>query len=387
MTCRARVACLLAVLLALGGCSSQSWSSINPINWWHGLEGGAIAQQRPPPPGANQPDPNLASVPPTPEQPDRAALQNIADALVADRANAQRMAAAAPLGDPSSPSASPDLFGVGTTPPPGPAPAPGAAPAASATLPAANAPPAPPSSPAPAQTSAQPSAPVTPPVKAPVGAVASNSLPEPTPPPAPLSVGPTLPPLPTAPPVPANVTGMPAAPAAPRVAAAPTPAAPPVVPAPAPPAAVSPPATPAPAAASVSPPVAAPTPPPRATATPAPAAKPAPTALASRTPSGEPETAGNTVAVIFANGVAQMPPSAATLLRTLAGKRGNGLIAVTGYGDAADASPDTQAAALKLGLARAQAIASALVADGVPASAVQIDAQAMGRGGTARLVR
>ena len=30
-------------------------------------------------------------------------LQNIADALVADRANAQRMAAAAPLGDPSSP--------------------------------------------------------------------------------------------------------------------------------------------------------------------------------------------------------------------------------------------------------------------------------------------
>ena len=113
-------ACLLTALLALGGCSSQSWSSINPINWWHNLEGGAIAQQRPPPPGADQPNPNLASVPPKPEEPDRAALQNIADALIADRTNAQHMAAAAPLVDPSSPSAAPGLFGVGSTPPPGP---------------------------------------------------------------------------------------------------------------------------------------------------------------------------------------------------------------------------------------------------------------------------
>jgi outer membrane protein OmpA-like peptidoglycan-associated protein len=109
--------------------------------------------------------------------------------------------------------------------------------------------------------------------------------------------------------------------------------------------------------------------------------------MASLTPSREPESSGSSVAVVFANGVAVMPPSSDTPLRTLAGKRGNALIAVTGYGDAADANPDTQATALKLGLARAQAIASALVADGVPASAVQIDAQAMGRGGTARLVK
>ena len=379
-TCRARAACLLVALLALGGCSSQSWSSINPINWWHGLEGGAIAQQRPPPPGADQPDPSLASVPPKPEEPDRAALQNIADALIADRANAQRMAAAAPLGDPSSPSASPDLFGVGSTPPPGPAPPPGTAPAASATLPAANAPPAPPP--------AQANAPVTPPAKAPVGAVASNPLPEPSPPPAPLSVGSTLPPLPAAPPAPANVAGIPAAPTP-----APAPAAPPVIPAPAsvPSPAQSQAATaaPAPVPSSVPAPSASTAGAPARPAAPAPttSAAPTPTTMASLTPSSEPVSAGNIVAVIFASGVASMPPSADALLRGLAGKRGNALIAVTGYGDAADANPDTQAAALKLGLARAQAIASALVADGVPATAVQIDAQAMGRGGTARLVK
>jgi len=50
-------------------------------------------------------------VPPKPAAPDRAALAKIADALIADRTNAQHMASAAPIADPSSPSASPDLFG------------------------------------------------------------------------------------------------------------------------------------------------------------------------------------------------------------------------------------------------------------------------------------
>ena len=110
-------------------------------------------------------------------------------------------------------------------------------------------------------------------------------------------------------------------------------------------------------------------------------------AVATATPGGEPVSAGGTIAVVFANGISDLPPSAAAPLHALAGRRGNALIAVTGYGDAADPDPDTQAAALKLGLARAQTIANTLVADGVPASAVQIDAQAMGRGGTARLVQ
>ena len=78
--------------------------------------------------------PNLASVPPKPEAPDRAALANIATALIADRTNAQHAAAAAPIADPSVPiGASPALFGRGTVPPPAPAPPPGAG-QASATM-------------------------------------------------------------------------------------------------------------------------------------------------------------------------------------------------------------------------------------------------------------
>jgi len=110
-------------------------------------------------------------------------------------------------------------------------------------------------------------------------------------------------------------------------------------------------------------------------------------AVASATPGAEPVSSGDTVAVIFADGSSQLPPSANAPLRALVGRRGNALIAVTGYGDAPDPSPDAQAAALKLGLARAQTIATVLASAGVPASAVQLDAQAMGRGGTARLVK
>jgi outer membrane protein OmpA-like peptidoglycan-associated protein len=109
-------------------------------------------------------------------------------------------------------------------------------------------------------------------------------------------------------------------------------------------------------------------------------------ATASATPAGEPVSAGNNIGVVFAYGSSDLPPASAAPLRALAGRRGNMLIAVTGFGDAPDSSPDAQAAALKLGLARAQTISTALTADGVPASAVQLDAQAMGQGGTARLI-
>ena len=70
--------------LLLSGCSSFP-SSMNPVTWWHDLQGGKIAEERPPPPGADQPYPNLATVPPKPAEPDRAALANIANALIADR--------------------------------------------------------------------------------------------------------------------------------------------------------------------------------------------------------------------------------------------------------------------------------------------------------------
>ena len=88
---------MLAVLL-LGGCTSLP-PSINPVEWWHGLQGGKIAEQRPPPPGATDPDPNLATVPPKPDPSNPDMRARIADALIADRANAQYAASQAPLPD------------------------------------------------------------------------------------------------------------------------------------------------------------------------------------------------------------------------------------------------------------------------------------------------
>ncbi|MDQ2764521.1 MAG: hypothetical protein M3Y22_13905, partial [Pseudomonadota bacterium] len=96
---------LVAAGWLLGGCSTLS--SVNPVNWWHRQEGGKIAQDRPAPPGADQPYPNIASVPAKPAPPDAAALKKLTDSLIADRTNAQHAAEAAPLADPSSPAASP----------------------------------------------------------------------------------------------------------------------------------------------------------------------------------------------------------------------------------------------------------------------------------------
>ncbi len=318
---------------------------MNPVSWWHDLQGGKIAEDRPPPPGADQPYPNLASVPGKPAEPDRAALANIANALIADRTNAQHLAAAAPLADPSSPNASPGLFGKGTVPPPPPPQPPGTA-TASASMPAAAAAPAAPPSQASATSGAVPA-----PAKAPVGAVQSTPLAPPGASAQSTAEAAPAPPLPTAPLLPPNLGVAPAAPP-PVVAAAPAPAAPPATP----PAASPPPAAPATIAS--------------ATPAPAPPANPA-----------------NTVSVTFINGSAALPPSAADTLKQLAARRGNGIIAVTGYGDAASNDPDAQSAALTLGLSRAQAITAALTSAGVPRSAVQVDAEAIGRGGTARLVQ
>jgi outer membrane protein OmpA-like peptidoglycan-associated protein len=73
-------------------------------------------------------------------------------------------------------------------------------------------------------------------------------------------------------------------------------------------------------------------------------------------------------------------------LRQLATKRGAAWIAVTGYGEATSSDPAAQATALSLGLNRAQAMAIALTAAGVPPATVRLDAEALGRGGVARLL-
>ena len=106
---------LVATGWLLAGCSTIS--SMDPINWWHQQQGGKIAKERPAPPGANQPYPNMATVPAKPTPPNQEEMKKLTDSLVADRTNAQHAAQAAPLADPSSPTASPTLFGVGTAPP------------------------------------------------------------------------------------------------------------------------------------------------------------------------------------------------------------------------------------------------------------------------------
>jgi outer membrane protein OmpA-like peptidoglycan-associated protein len=307
----------LAFAQLLGGCSSLP-ASINPVSWWHDLQGGKIGEERPPPPGADQPYPNLASVPPKPAQPDRAALAAIASALVADRTNAQHLAAEAPIPDPSSPSASPGLFGRGTLPPPEPANA-----KASATMAAAEAKPAAPVS-APSAAPGTPNAaskpaPAQAPAKAPVETVQSAPLAPPGATAQPLLAAATPPPLPTTPPPPPDLPGV----SRPAATAAPTP---------------------------------------------------------------DTVASANSVSVAFQDGSAALPSTATDKLKQLAGRRGSGTIAVTGYGDAASDDPNAQSAALALGLSRAQAIAGTLTAAGVPSSAVAVDATAIGRGGTARLL-
>jgi len=358
----------------LAGCSSSS-ASLNPVDWWRGLQGGKIAEQRPQPPGADEPDPNLGSIPERPTPTDPKFREQLANALIADRANAQHLAASAPLPDPSNPAAAPALFGRGALPPPGPAPAATPAPGSAA-------------SPPPVETPAAPSV-----SRAPVGSVQSAPLS------APEDTAPTI-----------------AAPSA----VAPPDAAPPAA---APPAAAAPSPEPAPAAQApidrtrdiqaASPenlPALPGIPPPAANQPGAPASRrvpdaPSPTAAAlAADPTAPAITAASggyqgasqgasdagtspaPVSIAFGPGSSVLPRTATPALRQLAAKRGTAAIAVTGFGDATSREPAAQSAALSLGLARAQAIANALIGAGVPANIIRVDAEASGRGGSARLV-
>jgi hypothetical protein len=360
------------LLGSLSACSNSG--SFSPIDWWHRQEGGKIADERPAPPGADQPYPNLNTVPgrPTPPNPDD--LNKLTAALVADRTNAQHEAQATPMADPSSPSASPGLFGVGSAPPPGAAPpaspansfgagnqgagatpptgAPAAPPMASASMPAVTTPPPPPAPPAPAPRKAVQSAPLEPPPPA-------------EPPPAP-------------PPV-AQVAH---APAAAQSAAAPfatTPSAPVAA------TSLAPPATPTAAAAQAdanAPPPALPTePPPRpaiAGSAPAPVVTPPPM------PVGK---AAQNATIVFPDGSTTLSQPATAEVKSFAAKRGNGVIMVTGFGEAASADPVAQSAAVNMGLARAIAIAAALKAAGVPGPAIRVSAEAAGRGASLVLLQ
>jgi outer membrane protein OmpA-like peptidoglycan-associated protein len=171
--------------LALAGC--QNTPAHAPIDWWHDAQGGIIAKDRPPPPGADQPYPTMGPIPDKPVLPDKTARAALLDQLAMERDRAQRLAAYTPI--------------TLIPPPPPPAAPKPAAPddqTANASLPAAEAPP-PPASPAPAKQRAFDAQ-----VAGPAGPViiAGNGADE---------TG--LPPIPDAPPAPATFEGVLAEPA------------------------------------------------------------------------------------------------------------------------------------------------------------------------------
>jgi len=281
----------MVAVLALASCSMPA--TMNPVDWWHGLEGGPIAETRPPPPNADDPYGNLASVPTKPKAEAAALRGGVATRLLADRASAKYAEATVPLTTPPA--------AATQKPPAAPAPT-GQSDAVGGTLQAATAPP-----PA-APTAAATSPPAVP------GAVATTTGDAPIP---------QIPATPPAPPVIAGV-GIPE--------------------------------------------ITRPSPPP-----PAPVVRPPSTAA----------TVGTAVTVPFAAGSAELAAPALTALRQLAIRRGSAVIAVTGYGDAASSDPPAQSSAMPLAWARAQSIAGALRAAGVPMTMLRMTAEATGFGGVA----
>ena len=164
-------------LALLAGCGPRM-KVADPVGWWHGLEGGRIAQDRPPPPGVHDPFPNLAQVPAKPPsviaKPDR---DREAAALIAQRDQADATAAA-------------DLLpGTGAAPPAHPSKAVAPDPNASTgSFEAAS---------APAQTGAKPTPDALPHL---VSATVSGGV----------QTNASLPALPDAPPAPPSLPGMPA---------------------------------------------------------------------------------------------------------------------------------------------------------------------------------
>lgn len=202
--------------MALTGCTEDverfydsKLSLDQPIDWWHQLQGGPIADERPPPPGAAAPYPNLARVPAKPVPTDAATRAGLAAQLASQRDRARLLAAQDPVVFPS-----PAAPKAPTAPASAPAPAssPGAPPStpstaedapSTMTLEAAS------TAPAPAPQAAPP-----PPANDPAAPAAFRTPPASS---GPVVSGP-IPPLPTAAPPLPNLPGLPIADAVPVVA-------------------------------------------------------------------------------------------------------------------------------------------------------------------------
>lgn len=99
-------AVLAVVAAGLGGCdvgarAERLYSSKlpfdTPIEWWHDLQGGLIAEERPPPPGVGDPYPNLSEIPAKPKPTDAVTRRALADRLGTERDRAGRAAAQDPI--------------------------------------------------------------------------------------------------------------------------------------------------------------------------------------------------------------------------------------------------------------------------------------------------
>lgn len=114
----------LVALLPLAACGPGADPVGTPLTWWHHLEGGVIAEQRPPPPGVDDPYPHVGTTPARPPVPSVAARDALTASLAEQRTETHRLDAHDPIVVTAAPSRA------------GPAKA-GAAPPSSATIDAA----------------------------------------------------------------------------------------------------------------------------------------------------------------------------------------------------------------------------------------------------------
>lgn len=329
-TGRPLVASVLAagLLWSLAGCAAGPDPIDTPVAWWHDLQGGVIAQDRPPPPGVDAPYPHVGTTPARPVLPSVAARDAITASLLDRRTSSERLNAHDPIVPPRPvPPPAPPMA------PPAPAATQSATDGVDDTSDAALS--------APPGTPSRSSATIGDATPAPAG----SARPRPAPVLSPEQQEAAEPKL-EMPPIPADSTVVVEGP-------------PPQMPS-------------------------RPPPPPRIDGFDIPATPPV------RSASGRAAAAGPVAARSGRTAGARLdfaPASDVLLgagrdaLRAAALSRGTARIRVTGYGDAAADTPDEQAAALRLAVARAGIAAQSLAAFGVPASSIVLAAASFGRGG------
>lgn len=120
-----QAAVALGGLVLLAGCQSvenlydSKLTLDHPVDWWHQLQGGPVAADRPPPPGITDPYPNFAKIPPRPAPVDFASKRALVARLTTERERTTRLN----LQDPivfSSPNAAPKPAAPKPAPPPPP---------------------------------------------------------------------------------------------------------------------------------------------------------------------------------------------------------------------------------------------------------------------------